>query len=177
MRQSPASVETRLDLARMLYLAHRMDDALAELMRLDQLAPFEARSAVLRSEILLVQGHHREAVEACRRAVTLAGGAESKAALIEQLYEEAGLAGVVRCLRDLGLAGQSPSTPWIAESLADPLFLARFEAAQGDLGAALGSIRLAEQLGSPDLMWLAVDPAFESLRGLEAFEALTGSVG
>lgn len=165
---SPASVEGRLDLARVLYFAERFDEALAELLVLDQLAPLEARSARLRTQILLVQGKHRLAVEACRQALQLAGDPEGFADLLGELYEEVGLEGVVRCLRDLP-AGGAGALPF------GPMHLARMEAVRGDAGAALGLLRLAQEQDSPELVWLAVDPAFWPLHGLAAFEELVAA--
>ena len=161
---SPASVQGRLDLARALYLAGQFEQALAELLVLDQLAPLQADSARLRAEILWVQGEHRLAVEACRQAVELAGGAAELAALIGELYEEVGLEAVIKCLQDL------PET--VGSDHFGPMHLARLEAVRGDAGAALGLIRLAEEQASPELVWLAVDPAFSSLHGLADFEQL-----
>ncbi|MEO1085106.1 MAG: winged helix-turn-helix domain-containing protein, partial [Acidobacteriota bacterium] len=165
--RSPASVSARLDLVRAFYLARRYEEALAELEALALLAPGDAHAARLRSEVLLVQGEVDAAVKACRRAVALAGGLEEVAATIEIVFAEAGLAGVVRCLREVDGDGLA--------SLYDPLHLARLQAMDGDGAAALALLEQAEREQDQELMWLAVDPAFRGLHHLDGFARLASS--
>ncbi|MEM1180279.1 MAG: winged helix-turn-helix domain-containing protein [Acidobacteriota bacterium] len=169
LHHTPSSVSARLDLVRAFYLARRYDDALAELESLQLLAPGDPNAALLRSEVFLVQGELDAAVKACRDAVALAGGLEDVAASIEAVFEEAGLAGVVRCLQRVDPEGLA--------TVYDPLDLARLEAVRGDGAAALALLEQARRDRDFDLIWLGVDPAFSGLHGLEGFAQLVSSPG
>lgn len=165
LEHDPASKTGRCALAWVYFMARRYDDALGELEKAAELDPTYAPISSLERDLFLATGQYQEALQACQRALQQAGFGAGDLASLDAAFQEAGAEGMQRWL--LAQApGQRATAP------ADPIWMARLEAQLGDEDAALDWLRKAYEVRADELIWIKVDPAFDSLRDTPRFRDL-----
>lgn len=166
----PTSKQARWALGRVYYLARRFDEALVELAKARELDPDYLQAALLETEVLFATGQAEAAVEACEETLRLAGDSAEQVAALTTAYRQAGLDGLLRCL----IAREVERS---VEGLADPVLLATLEARRGAAEPALAWLSQAAASRHQDLVWLEVDPAFDSLRHTAEYRQLIDQLG
>ncbi len=165
VESDPASKIGQWTLAWVYYMARRFDDALAVLERLEELDPGFAPMCRLQGDVLFAKGEHAAALRAQQRVMELSGEKPQNIAELGQAFVAEGIDGAYRWLlsRAIEDATQDP---------VDPVRLASLEARRGSSEAALTWLEQAFAERHADLVWIKVDPAFDSLRDTRRFRAL-----
>jgi len=127
---------------------------------------FASAQAVL-ALALLKEGRGSEATEILADALS---GEQENVSLLSLLAnaraqdgDEASASGLVEKLRD-----------WAETRYVSPYYLAVAHLGSGDRASAISALEQAERERSPQLVYLAAEPIFESVREEEAFRALLG---
>lgn len=163
MRLDPLSLIARSVEPWALYYEREYDRALRLIGQVSQLDPDFMLAHYWRGWILLELGRASEAVESLRTAAALSdGSAISRAALA----------------RALVLGGNVEDARLILSELADPAEtalppeyeIAKVYAALGDRDSSIAWLETAYENRASQLVFVAVDPALDSLRGVPAFE-------
>ncbi len=166
----PTSKHARWALGRVYYLARRFDEALVELAWAGELDPAYLQAALLETEVFLASGHAEAAIQACQDSLRLAGDSAEQIAALAVAFQHGGLDGVLRCLIEREVERG-------AKGFADPVLLASLEARRGATEPALAWLSQAYASHHQDLVWLQVDPAFDSLRNSAEYRALLSQLG
>ncbi len=165
----PASKPARLALAEVFYRARQYADALHELDRVEDLDAHDVEVARLRMDVLAALGHHSEALQACRRDLELSGEPFPTSTALGSAFAQGGLLGARRLLFHQ-LASSAAPTP-------DPVRLAQLSARIGEAETSLAWLDRADRERRADLVWLDVDPAYDTLRSVPRFQTLLQRLG
>jgi serine/threonine-protein kinase len=164
----PLSVYASWDVGRALFFARRYDDAMVQAQRTVELDDHYAYSYFLIAEIYVARGEFDKASEAVAKAIQLG---DRKPLLVSYLgYVNARAGRRAEAQRAIDELQARPGLYW-------PLFVARVRVA---LGQNDETIKLLEQLyndRSESIVWLKVDPTFDTLHGDPRFTALLKKVG
>ncbi|MBZ5601198.1 MAG: winged helix-turn-helix domain-containing protein [Acidobacteriia bacterium] len=159
LRMNPSYAEAHHDFAWFLVAMGRTEEALTSLRRAIELDPFSVRVNMDAGWLLLEAHRFDDAIRQARRALDLSPGLQEAEACIERAQSYKGN-------RAPGPAGA-----------ADPYSLALHYALSGDKVRAMRELDHAYESRSVMMPLVKVDPAFTSLRGEPAFEALVAKVG
>lgn len=165
----PASKTARLALAEVFYRARQYADALRELERVEDLDAQDVEVARLRMDVLAALGHHSEALQACQRDLELSGEPSPTSSDLGSAFAQGGLLGARRLLFQQLAHSVAPSP--------DPVRLAQLSARIGEAEASLAWLDRADQERRADLVWLDVDPAYDTLRSVPRFQTLLEHLG
>ena len=165
----PTSKTGHLALAWTYYLSRRFEDALSALDKARELDPDYPPIFHLEKDVFLATGREEQALRACQRALELAGDSAENVAALAKIYEQSGIDGVLRCLISRTLE-QAPNGDGHLVQLAG------LEARLGETEVALARLKLAFEERHDDLVWLRVDPAFDSLRSNDRFAELLATL-
>jgi len=159
LRTNPSYAEAHHDYAWFLVAMGRTEEGLTSLRRAIELDPFSVRINMDAGWLLLEAHRFEDAIKQARHALELSPGLQEAQACIERahLYQDR---------REVGPAGA-----------ADPYSLALHYALSGDKVRAIRELKHAYESRSVMMPLVKVDPAFTSLRGEPAFEALVAQVG
>jgi len=149
----PVAVSPRVDLAYMLYLSGRHEDAMRaarEALAIDE-RQTAAYSTLGWASVLA--GRPREGYEAFRARVRNGSGDERELAALETSYEREGLRGLYRHW----LASLRDAMGWTGR--------ARLHAALGEVDEALACLERAVAARDSAVLWVAADPGFRPLSG------------
>ncbi|HEX8719808.1 MAG TPA: protein kinase, partial [Pyrinomonadaceae bacterium] len=146
-----------------LYHARRFDEAIASARVLISTEPDYGLGYLLLSLALSQAGRHDEAVEACVRAADLLGRSPYSLCFLAALRAAAGR--TAEALDDLREVARLSEKRYVS-----PYMLALAYSRLGDSDAALAELERALEIGDARLAWLGVDPQFDPLRGLPAFQ-------
>jgi serine/threonine-protein kinase len=163
----PLSASTVQTHALMLYYLRDNDQAAAVLERAEALDPASAGTYQILSRVREAQGRYAEALEAVDKALAIGTdpGIHAHAARLMALAGDRDAARArLREVRE-GALYVAP------EYLAYPLL------ALGERDGALTLLEQAEAERNPGILWLAVDPRVDELRGDSRFAALLSRVG
>lgn len=152
----PLSMLEARDLGRGLYYARRYDEAIAQLERAARLNP---QYAVIDNWIgwaYQQKGDERNAIAALVAHSAADGSTPAQLSAMRKGASKGGLRGLERTV--LKLADRSPS-------YFDPYLRAQLYASLGDRDSTFAWLEQAYQQRSLWLIWIAVDPAMDSLRG------------
>jgi tetratricopeptide (TPR) repeat protein len=165
----PASKTARLALAEVFYRARQYTDALRELERVQDLDGDDVDVARLRMDVLSALGHHSEALQACQRDLELSGDRSPTSSDLGSAFARGGLLGARRLMFQQLVHSVAPPP--------DPVRLAQLSARIGEPGASLAWLDQADQERRGDLVWLDVDPAYDTLRSVPRFHSLLERLG
>jgi TolB-like protein/tetratricopeptide (TPR) repeat protein len=151
------------------YLAHDYDGALVALRRGLEVDPTHYVSHLRVGLACLQKNLANEAIDAMRQAVKHSGGSTEALAGLAQAH---------------GVAGDAPAMAKLVEELGEnghryvsPYNVARMYGAMGDKQRALEWLERAYQEHNPDLIELAREPSFASLRSDAKFRELMSRIG
>ena len=151
------------------YLAHDYDGALVALRRGLEVDPTHYVSHLRVGLVCLQKNLANEAIDAMRQAVRHSGGSTEALAGLAQAH---------------GVAGDTPAMAKIVEELDEsghryvsPYNVARMYGAMDDRPRALEWLERAYQEHNPDLIELAREPSFASLRSDAKFRQLMSRIG
>ena len=159
LANNPSYAEAHHDYAWFLVAMGRTEAALSSLRRAIELDPFSTRINMDAGWLLLQAHRFDDAIKQARRALELSPGLREAEACINraQLFQGRQVKGPV--------------------GGADPYSMALRYALSGDKVRAIRELDHAYQAHSVMMPLVKVDPAFTSLRGEPAFEALVAKVG
>ncbi len=163
----PLSINASWDVGRALFFARRYEDALEQTRRTIELDDRFAYAYYLEAQIAVQQGRLDDALGLMSRAIQLGG----RTPLLLTYW------GYVN-----GKAGHREETLKAMHELQArtgymPLFLARLHAALGENDEAVHLLEQVFNDRSESIVWLNVDPTFDSLRKDPRFVALVKKVG
>ena len=158
----PLSVIVNINLCRMLYFARRFDEALAQCRANLALDPNLPRSLRYIGAIYAAKGMDSEAAVLFLQVHEKAGDREDRMAALRKAQESSGLRGL--CKATLLIEGN--------EEKRDPFGLAAVYTCAGDKDQALIWLQRAIDERSFGVVWLDVDPTFDSLRSDTRFRNL-----
>jgi eukaryotic-like serine/threonine-protein kinase len=166
-RLDPLSAQASWDVGRALFFARRYEDALEQCRRTIELDDRYAYTYYLEAQIAVQHGRLDDALELMNKAMQLGGRTPLLLTYWGYVNAKAGhREEALKAMHELQ-----------ARNGYMPLFLARLHAALGENDEA---IRLLEQVfddRSESIVWLNVDPTFDSLRKDPRFAALVKKVG
>lgn len=163
----PLSVLASWDVARALYFAKRYEDAMEQTRRTIELDDRFAYAYYLEAQIAVDRGRPEDAIPLMAKAIQLGG----RSPLLVTFW------GFVNARAGHREEAMQAIHELQARTGYMPLFLARLHAALGENDEAM---RLLEQVyndRSESIVWLKVDPTFDSLRKDPRFVALVKKVG
>jgi TolB-like protein/tetratricopeptide (TPR) repeat protein len=151
------------------YLAHDYDGALVALRRGLEVDPTHYVSHLRVGLVCLQKNLANEAIDAMRQAVMHSGGSTEALAGLAQAHAVAGdTPAMTRIIKELGESGHRYVSPYN---------VARSYGAIGDKQRALEWLERAYQEHNPDLIELAREPSFASLRSDPKFRELMTRIG
>ncbi|HEX8283342.1 MAG TPA: protein kinase [Pyrinomonadaceae bacterium] len=146
-----------------LYHARRFDEAIASARVLVATEPDYGLGHMLMSLALSQAGRHEEAVETCERAVELLGRSPYSLCFLAALAASARRTDyALEILREVARLSES--------RYISPYMLAAAYSRLGETDAALAELERALEIGDSRLAWLGVDPLFDPVRHLRAFQ-------
>jgi TolB-like protein/Tfp pilus assembly protein PilF len=164
----PLSVNASWDVGRALFFARRYDDALEQARRTIELDDRFAYAYYLEAEVAVQRGRYEDALTLLDHAIQLGGRTPLLVAYRGVILARTGQRDeAMKAMNELQARRGAYSN----------LFLARIHAALGENDEA---IRLLEQVyndRSESIVWLKVDPTFDTLRKEPRFVALVKKVG
>ncbi len=164
----PLSINASMDVGRALFFARRYEDALEQTRRTIELDDRFAYAYYLEAEIAVQHDHLDEALTLMNKAIQLGGRTPLLVTFWGYVNGRAGhRQEALQAMQEL----QARNGAYV------PLFLARIHVALGEKDEA---IRLLEQVyndRSESIVWLKVDPTFDTLRTDPRFVALLKKVG
>ncbi len=166
----PLSIIAHWNAISTLYLGHRYDEALAEAQRAAETAP---DSRLIFGSILRIheqRGEYKAALELLESHLAEADGGRQRVDALRRAYRESGPTGYWRTVLAV-LRDRSRTDPIHHERLATTL------ARLGDREGALDALEHAFAERSGDVLFIKVEPAYESLRDDPRFQALVRRVG
>jgi TolB-like protein/Flp pilus assembly protein TadD len=152
------------------YLGHDYDGALVALRQGLEVDPTHYVSHLRVGLVYLQKNLANEAIDAMRQAVKHSGGSTEALAGLAQAHAVAGdTIAMARIVRELDESGD--------RRYVSPYNVARVYGAIGDKPQALEWLERAYQEHNPDLIELAREPSFESLRSDPKFRELMSRIG
>ena len=164
----PLSLPLNTAVAYRLYYARRYEQALAVLPQALELDPNYPSAYVSRGNIYLAQGRAAEAIAAYEKAIQLGGDTSSLQISLGAAYAQAGTRARAQAI--LQQLQQS-------QSYVSPGELATLYAALGERERALAALERAYAAHDPQLQFLGIDPALDSLRAEPRFADLLRRIG
>jgi len=166
----PGNVLYRADAGRVLYLARRYDEAIAQFHETLAIEPAHPLALKLLSDACLQTGRTPEAADALGRWLAAVGVDAEEVRLATRLLEEGGLPRLAR--RNLSNpAGKN------LDDFGVPFKVALNHAALGGRDEAFEWLERARRQNDPRLIFLGVDPALDALRGDPRFAGVLRQVG
>ena len=166
----PLNVDFSADAGRLLYLARRYDEAIAQFEETLELEPGHPLALKLLSDAYLQTGMKSQAAVAFGRWLEAVGVDGEERRLATSLLAEGGLPRLAR--RNL----TNPLGKRL-DAFGVPFKLALNHAAVGGRDEAFEWLERARQQNDPRLIFLKVDPALDPLRGDPRFEGVLRQVG
>jgi TolB-like protein/Tfp pilus assembly protein PilF len=163
-KHDPLSPIIRAARAKILLIARRFSDAVAQCRKALELEPNFAPAYSVLAQAYAFQQQHSEALSAAKRYVELSGGADQQ--LLEYAYIQA-LSGNKTEARKTMEDVQSRNGSF------SPYDMATICAALGNKPQALAWIEKAIQQHSIDAEWIGADPKMDVLRNEQRFRALS----
>ena len=197
----------RTQYARYLSAAGRLDEAAQQADAAAQVDPFSSEAPQVLGLIRLFQRDHLGAIASLQHALRLAPGSARAHVVLGRVHDAAGerTQAIAETERAIALAGGA-GAPWRVQVLRlralngqtdearrqlvrlerelaresiriNPMHLAYLHLALGDRARALSLMEQAADGRDPDLLWIAVDPRVDPLRGDPRFDALVQRLG
>jgi eukaryotic-like serine/threonine-protein kinase len=166
----PLSTKTSWDVGRTLFFAGRVDEASEQLkrtMELDERWPY---NYYLEAMIAQRKGRDDLAMQLLQHGMQLGG--RSQLFVGAEGYTNARLGRRAEALRDIDELKARASNAYTV-----PLLVARIHAALGEKEKALELLQKVYDDRSESVVWLKVDPTFDTLRGDPRFQALLKKAG
>ncbi|MFL6254830.1 MAG: tetratricopeptide repeat protein, partial [Pyrinomonadaceae bacterium] len=169
-RLDPLSLPIITDLAQTLFFARRFDECEARLRETFELDQRFVRAHIIRGAALEQLGAYKQAANALERAAELSGGSTLALSGLAHVYALAGRRRRAReILRRL-------------EEMSHTVYVSSYNRAVvhvglGEKEQALSALEQSVQSRDVWLVWLAVNPRLDPLRGEPRFDALLRSVG
>ncbi len=161
----PASAPALIDLAWTHVLAGRLAEAEQVYREALRLEPANADAHFSLGYCLDLRNAPAEAMQSYRRALQILGAPDTSIARIDRAFASSGLPGVYAAWQERLQASQDI-----------PRFILAFNAARaGRSSDAIALLRESSARREAGTLWLAVHPAFASLRGQREFDALVAS--
>ena len=164
----PHSLIVNFTVCRILYFARRYDEALAQCKVNLNLDPEPHRSLWYIGAIYQAKGMEADAANAFLQAWEDSGAAPNTIATLRNAQKGAGL-------REMWRVSLQVIRPVVRKE--SPLDIASVHAWAGDKNQALGWLRRAFEDRSFGIVWLGVDPRFDSLRSDPRFQKLVSKLG
>ncbi len=152
------------------YYYRRYQRAVDELRRALEIDDAFEPAHVFLGQVYDKQGRYQEALQELRQASSLSGGRPDITVALGHAHAQLGQDELARCLRDKLLADS-------LSQYVSPSVLAQVHAALGERDAALEALGRAREMRSADLLWIGVNPAFDSLHEEAAFRCLLEEIG
>jgi TolB-like protein/DNA-binding winged helix-turn-helix (wHTH) protein/Tfp pilus assembly protein PilF len=165
----PLSPRIALDVSLPDYFAGRYDRAIERARHVIKLHPEFAPAWIALRQYCERRERYDEAIAALRATAVALGLRGDEADSVERAYRAEGRQGYWRRL--LELAGHNWPTPQT------PAHLANMHAALGDTDAALSWLERAMAEHDDEVVWIAVEPWYETLRGESRFRNLLVRIG
>ena len=169
----PLSVETNTNLGQHYYWAKRYDEAIEQYRKTLEIDPNSPSVHDALSEALARQGLFPEALAAKRRSLVLAGDDEAA----DTLGTEGTAEGYQKGIRALARKHLTLLEELSQQSYVPPMAFAQLYTLLGEKGPAFTWLEKAYEERSPWMVFLAHDPAFETLRSDPRFTELVRRVG
>jgi tetratricopeptide (TPR) repeat protein len=164
----PLSAQASWDVSRALFFARRYDEALEQTKRIIELDDHYAYAYYMQAEVATERGNYDQSVMSINKAMQLSARPPLLVAFLGYTYARAGKAAEAqKVIEEL----QARQGGYIA------LFLARIRTALGQHDEALRLLQQVYDDRSESIVWLKVDPTFDSLRGDPRYDALLKRVG
>lgn len=170
LRLDPVSTAAEARLARLLYIAGRLDEALASNGKVIEMAPGLPIAYDDRGRILLAQGAYSEAINALEKAVSLSG---RSGRYLASLGYALGCIGKGDLARDI----LAELTAAFQQRHVESFDFALVHAGLGERDQAISWLERACATRDSHLPLLGVDPRLAGLMAEPRFEALLKSVG
>jgi len=165
LEMAPTSAGATSDLAFTYVLAGRLPEAERLYREAVHLDPANVGALLSLGYCLELRGEADEAMQSYRRAMQLTGVPESRLATYDRVFVSEGLHGVYEA--------------WLARMRTNQTvprsMLALYAARAGRAGEAISLLQESVRRHEPGTLWLAVHPAYASLRGQREFTALAAS--
>jgi tetratricopeptide (TPR) repeat protein len=158
------------DVARSLVFAGRLDEAGEQLKRVTELDEHFAYVYYLQAMIAQRKGRDDVALQLLQHGMQLGG--RSQLFVGAEGYTNARLGRRAEALRDADELKARASNAYTV-----PLLLARIHAALGEKEPALQLLQKVYDDRSESIVWLKVDPTFDTLRGDQRFKELVKKAG
>jgi serine/threonine-protein kinase len=168
-RLDPLSLNASWDVGRALYYAGRYDEAVEQAKRTLELDPRFPYGYYLQGQVATLRGNKTEAVAMLQKAMELAG--RTQLLIATWGFANARIGNVEEARK----AMRELNTPSAKYRL--PLFLARIHAALGENDDAFRYLGQVFEDRSESIVWLKVDPTFETLHADPRFAALVKRIG
>jgi len=157
-------------LGRIYYFARRYDEAVAQFQKVLELDPNDYWSNLFLSNVYGKLGRFDQAQRHLERACALEGMSPGQISLLRQVYGEKGLAAALRELIELtnprrGVGPLGSSAPALLNALI------------GDVDEAIAWLQRAFDSHTRDLIYVKVEPAYDSLRSDPRFVEIQGRIG
>ena len=169
----PLSVETNTNLGQHYYWAKRYHEAVEQYRKTLEIDPNSPSVHDALSEALARQGLFPEALAAKRRSLVLAGDDEAA----DTLGTEGTAEGYQKGIRALARKHLTLLEELSQQSYVPPMAFAQLYTLLGEKGPAFTWLEKAYEERSPWMVFLAHDPAFETLRSDPRFTELVRRVG
>jgi len=166
----PLSAKVCWDVARSLFFAGRLDEAGEQLKRVTELDEHFAYVYYLQALIAQRKGRDDAALQLLQHGMQLGG--RSQLFVGAEGYTNARLGRRAEALRDADELKARASNAYTV-----PLLLARIHAALGEKEQALELLQKVYDDRSESIVWLKVDPTFDTLRGDPRFQGLVKKAG
>ncbi|HKS26079.1 MAG TPA: protein kinase [Thermoanaerobaculia bacterium] len=166
----PLSTTTSYQVARTLVFAGRLDEATEQLKRTTELDDHFPYTYYLQAMIAQRKGRDDLALQLLQHGMQLGG--RSQLFVGAEGYTNARLGRRAEALRDVEELQARASGAYTV-----PLFLARIYAALGEKDKALELLQKVYDDRSESVVWLKVDPTFDTLRNDPRFQALMKKAG
>ncbi len=169
-RLEPVSLEVNRVLASTLYYAGKLDQAVEQGRRTIQLDPGFAGAHLWLGRAHARKGQHEAAIAELRQALGLSEGNSNELAALAYAQAVAGRTAEARKI--LGELTERSSQTYV-----QPVWIGVIHAALGEKDEAFSWMRKGYQDRSSWMVYLKVDPLFDSLRSDPRFHELVRSVG
>jgi tetratricopeptide (TPR) repeat protein len=169
IEHDPLSLLANWDLVNELVLARRFDKALAQARRLSDLYPNSPLAQFSTAGVYEMQGDYAKAAAVFERAANAGGDGRQMAEMIRRAYDTGGREGYLRLQLDHAKSEPPNSGSFVR--------LAQLHALLGNRDQAFSWLDRAAEARSCDLLWLEVNPGFDSLRQDPRYVRLVRTLG
>jgi tetratricopeptide (TPR) repeat protein len=166
----PVSLPISVAMASIFYYTHQNDQAIDQCRRAIVMDPQFVGGHVVLGRANEQKGAYAEAIAELKQALQLSEGGSSELAALGHVYAQSGdRAEAEKILKELNTRS--------AQTYVQPIWIAVIQAALGNKEEAFSWLRKAVGDRSVWLIYLRVDPIFDSLRTDARFADLTRQVG